>query len=531
MKIKIFKELLINKSYILITFAISLLTILPNIILSPTIKVTIVMVIAILILILISKFSKVVFIFFISYINISNIMIVHTAIHWGYKNADITPRLYAMSLSPAYESIEYLNNYLDYRDLLLGLYILFIIYLIYKYISVCKHTFNLVKRISFISTIMLVSVLTYIPYNLSKTFDEVPYRFNKEPFNMPLKCLKFLNEPRTKELLARKEYMSHSTFNIDKNNISTLYNKVIVIVGESVNKHHMGLYGYNSNTTPFLSSLKKNKNLFTFNVIAPTNQTRYSVPILLTKANVEDYVNLYTHSHSIIKDFYMKGYTTSWISNQGHVGKHDNSISLIGQEADKRVFFNKGDYRKAKTDDSVVDYLNKHKLNSDKELSIIHLMGSHFDYTKRYTKEHMFFNKPKNVIEEYDNSIYFTDYVLENIYKYYSKDEKVLFIYFSDHGEVMADDGNINKIGGHGFNPAYKEEYEVPFVIYSSIDNPRLNKLLEKNKEHYFNMENLNYMIEYISGIREDDNVSYSSNVFTLEPKNIIDYEKLKYYQ
>jgi len=494
--------------------------------LAPTLKFIIFMIISIFTLVLISKFSKVIFSFFLLYINISNILIGHIALHWGYEDANILPRLYTMMVSPNYEKIEYLKNYIDYRDFLLVLYIAFVLYLVFKYIRHCQHSFKSMAKISLIVTTVLVLLLSFIPNHIEDLFKDIPYRYNKEPFNIPLKCIDLFNDPTLEAVEKRNKYLRNQKFTVDKN-MTTLYDKVVVVIGESANKHHMGLYGYDKKTTPFLSSMK-NK-IFIFNAIAPVNQTRYSVPILLTEANVHDFTNQYIYSPSIVKTFYKRGYKTNWISNQGIAGKHDGTVSSLALEADKQVFINKGDFFTAETDDKILNYLDELKENSKKELNVFHLIGSHLAYERRYTKEHLFYNDPKTSIEKYDNTIFFTDYILENIYKHFSNNKKLLLIYVSDHGEVI--DSHTTHLCGHSFNPAHKDEYDIPFIIYSSIENPRLSRLYKQNKKHYFNMENLNYMIEYISGFREDANVSLSSKVFVVDPKNIVDYKDLKYYE
>ncbi len=38
-------------------------------------------------------------------------------------------------------------------------------------------------------------------------------------------------------------------------------------------------------------------------------------------------------------------------------------------------------------------------------------------------------------------------------------------------------------------------------------------------------------MIEYLIGLKDDENISYSSKVFTLNPQNTVDFNQLKYYK
>ncbi len=296
-------------------------------------------------------------------------------------------------------------------------------------------------------------------------------------------------------------------------------------MGESASKNHMSAYNYNKKTTPFLDSLLEYPQSFKYNVIAPTNQTRYSVPIDLTNATVNNF-NLFFTTKSIITTFKEYGYRTYWLSNQGKSGVHENYISTISNEADFTKIANFA-YTDAKHDDVLIEYLDNINMdNNSKEFYLIHLMGSHASYEKRYPEKEALFKNSKDIIEQYDNTIFYTDTILQKIYNKF-KNSKLLFIYLSDHAEVV----NIDK-HGHGFLPAYKDEYEIPLFVYSSVKNNKLNKLKTLNGQSIFNMESFNKFIEYTVGIDENiSNISTSSNVFTLDPVNIIDYNHLKKFK
>jgi glucan phosphoethanolaminetransferase (alkaline phosphatase superfamily) len=178
----------------------------------------------------------------------------------------------------------------------------------------------------------------------------------------------------------------------------------------------------------------------------------------------------------------------------------------------------------AKTDEVILDYLNKMTRNSKKEMMVLHIMGSHSDYINRYKNETALYKNSPNIVQQYDNSIHYTDIILSQIYERY-KHEKLLLIYVSDHGE------NINlENNGHGFLPPFKDEYMVPFVIYSNVKNPRLDELRRDNKKGYFNLENLNSMVQYVSGISTHKNLSFSGDVMAVEPSHIYNFDKLDFY-
>jgi len=110
------------------------------------------------------------------------------------------------------------------------------------------------------------------------------------------------------------------------------------------------------------------------------------------------------------------------------------------------------------------------------------------------------------------------------------QDEKLLFVYFSDHGEVITEQKH-----GHNFTPPCKSEYEIPFVIFSSISNKRLIELQALNQENKINLESLPQIIKYVIGV--DNNISKIStknHVIAMEPKGRYeleqkDYNKIEY--
>jgi len=513
-KKKIRIEFNTNKSYFYFGTLISVLTILPQFVFSPNSTHSLFLAITLILLISLPKFSKILFSVFIIFINLTNILIGHIALHWGYTLADIQPRIEVAFLSPIYETKEYIARYIDYRDYGLILFSCFVLFLLSKFLRHFTHSYKTFRTIGlgvFISVLLAVSF--YI-----NPIKEI------EPFSVPCKICAVIDDANKIDQImqAREEYIRHIKI-VKANKKNQIYDKIIVVMGESVNKNHMSLYGYTIRTTPFLDSLQESRHLYVFNAIAPTNQTRYSIPIDLTEANVHYYQDRYLHSCSILTNFKANHYETYWISNQGRVGKNDSSISSMAYEANTSFFANLN-YLEAKTDEVLLDYLNKLQTNSGKEMYLLHLMGSHSDYINRYNKETALFKNAKNIVEEYDNSVHYSDYILSQIYEKF-KNEKLLLIYISDHGE------NINlENNGHGFLPPFKDEYMVPFVIYSNIKNPRLDEIYRDNKKGYFNLENFNSIVQYVSGISNHKNLSFSHDVMAVEPGNIFNFDKLEFY-
>jgi glucan phosphoethanolaminetransferase (alkaline phosphatase superfamily) len=409
-----------------------------------------------------------------------------------------------MLRAPLYEKVEYLNSFINYQDFIIIAYSVLIIFILKK-IFLSTNNFKIIKLISILIFIILFNILVHKkPLSLVKSYINIykDFYFNNK-------------------LITKRNIYLENLVREDIDYSNSKYNKIIIIQGESVNKHFI-----DKNSSPFISKLLETNSSYIFDIISGSNQTRYSIPMIFTKADVFNWKYNFIHSTSIITDFKDNGYKTYWISNQGHVGKHDDWISNIANEADIRIFFNKGNYTEAKSDNIIIKYLNNIETDKRNEMYIFHLIGSHNGYSKRYTQEHILYKNPEDIVQEYKNTIYFTDYVIKNIFNHFKNKGNILIIYISDHGEVVN-----NSKHGHGFLPPYKEEYQIPLIIYSSIQNDRLKKLYLENKKHFFNSENMNYFIKYISYLSDDINISTSSIVFSRNPKNQFDFNQLKSYE
>ena len=427
-----------------------------------------------------------------------NAILMHLVFHQENPN-NLFGRFEVASLSPPSEIREYIISHINLLDLIAGFYILGAMFLFFKFIK----TFN--------SNYKIISFILYIFIILGLFLGGVLQKII--PFNY---LYAYYEATQWKSFVKQRKSFIKDNFKYNKKQL--FYDTIIVVMGESANKNHMGCYGYEYNTTPFLSDLLR-KGGYKFNVIAAANQTRYAIPIDFSNTSSLDFFH-FKHSFSIVSDFKSYGYKTYWISNQ-YKGKIDGYVTSIAWEADIEHFINKN--TKSLLDVKLdFELLKPFKKNYNKELKqffVIHLMGSHFDYEFRYDKIHRFFKNPKNIFQKYDNTIFYTDYVLKNIFN--NIKGEFLFVYLSDHSEVVS-----TTIKGHGFLPPYKNEYEIPFIIYSSIHNKRIDELKQLNIKR-FNIENLYYMLKYISFMSDENNVSYSNKVISVSPHNIFEYDKM----
>jgi len=416
-------------------------------------------------------------------------------------------------LSPNYEIIEYITNYFNKVDAVIISYASIGLYLLYRLITQHTNTYKLLR----IASIILFSVLYLLLQHTNFLQNMKPYSYIPS----------FIKATQWKSLIAdRNLYLAnHKNIKEDINNVKINYDKIVIIMGESVNRHHMGIYGYPRPTTPFLTRLLKKDNSYRFdNVISSANQTRYAVPIALTDATATNFDRFFKSKSlfSTIKDYGFKSY---WLSNQFVSGLADSFISSIANETDTNSTENfayiPGGATGAKLDSVLLDKLKKIH-TQQKEIYLFHLLGSHFKYSKRYPEGSGIIQNPINKIDEYDNSIFYTDYILSKIFDHF-KNERLLFVYLSDHAEVV----HPNK-SGHGYTPPFRDEYEIPLFIYSSEAN---EKLARYNRKNLFNTENFKTFIEYLVGVKAEYSEStHNDQVISLNPNTVLKYSSLSQY-
>lgn len=264
--------------------------------------------------------------------------------------------------------------------------------------------------------------------------------------------------------------------------------KVVLVIGETIQRGHMGLYGYDKPTSEFLSHIpSKNLILFT-DVISPYAQTTLSFRKIVTFQNYEneDAKEWFKYNH-LINVFNSINYQTIWISNQD-IG------SEIAALSSKNIFVSgiKDWWEESFVDEKVLPYIAQEKRKDEKQFFVIHLMGAHASYTNRYPKEFEFFEysvfKNQKYIARYDNALRYNSYVLWQIFKNF-EDEDAIVIFLSDHGEEMMEkDG---KFVGHGDDRLSRFMVEIPLIFYVSDTFIQKHlKLYEKLQE----VRNLPYM-------------------------------------
>ena len=188
-----------------------------------------------------------------------------------------------------------------------------------------------------------------------------------------------------------------------------------------------------------------------------------------------------------------------FISNQ--LPNH-SFIDFLGEQADEHYFLKKEEALQGNHyDEDLLQKLDEILPKADASSSahyhyryrklfvVLHSYGSHFNYQERYPRSFAYF-KPdsrseaksenrRDLLNAYDNTIRYTDYILHGIIERLQKWEGVqtktdgvydqptsAMLYTSDHGENIFDDDRHLFL--HAAPKASDYELHVPFIIWTS---------------------------------------------------------------
>ncbi|HJB84213.1 MAG TPA: lipid A phosphoethanolamine transferase [Candidatus Alistipes merdigallinarum] len=260
-----------------------------------------------------------------------------------------------------------------------------------------------------------------------------------------------LSLDRWKQSEAYPETSKNFTFNAVRTARAEGREIYVMVIGEASRATSWSLFGYERETTPRLSQ-RVGSGLVPFDdVLTQSNATHKSVPVLLSPVSALNFDEIYGEK-SIITAFKEAGFRTLFISNQV---PNRSLIDYFSAEADRRIDISPREgqlYTDNRPDGEMLPYLRDAILSTEENLFIVlHTYGSHFDYTKRYphdfakfTPDHLMSVSKENremLRNSYDNSVYYTDYVLDQIIQLLDSTKACTALYYcADHGEDLMDD-------------------------------------------------------------------------------------------
>ena len=334
---------------------------------------------------------------------------------------------------------------------------------------------------------------------------------------------------------------------------------IVLVIGESYNKHHSQLYGYNMPTTPRQLAMAEAGSLVPFSdVVAPWNLTSYVFKNVLSLHTVGDPGEWC--DYPLFPEVFRKaGYHVTFITNQflpeaGEAVYDFSGGFFLNNPILSKAQFDTRNERLHRFDEGVLEeYKNLKEEDKAHNLIILHLMGQHVMYKSRYpqwSRKHLLApmydrpdltNKQKLIVADYDNSVLYNDSIVAAITQQFT-DKEAVVIYMPDHGEEIYNGRPYMYGRMHSPDIDYRlarEEFEIPFWIWGSpkyIENhPYGWQAIQAAKDRPMMTDCLAHLLLYLGGIHTKD---YREKYNVISPKydmnrprilkGTTDYNKLK---
>jgi len=251
----------------------------------------------------------------------------------------------------------------------------------------------------------------------------------------------------------------------------------IYVVGETARAHNYQGAGYERNTTPHTKELGLE---YVATLDSCGTSTAVSVPCMFSELTRNDYDHRQALAQDNLLDVLVRaGVDAQWIENNGGdkgVATRINKITIDTKSQNE--FCNS----KSCLDIALLDDFESNiEQMSGNRVLVLHMIGSHGPtYYQRYPKEMTRFlpDCPRadiencsleSIVNTYDNTIAYTDYVLAQTIKRLQKLESsynTALLYVSDHGESLGEGGLFL----HGLPYSLAPEYQkkVPLMFWAS---------------------------------------------------------------
>lgn len=248
---------------------------------------------------------------------------------------------------------------------------------------------------------------------------------------------------------------------------------VVFIIGETTRWDHMGIFGYERNTTP---KLAQEKNLAAFRGYSCDTATKLSLRCMFVREGGADNNPQRTlKEQNVFAVLKQLGFSSDLYAMQSEMWFYSNTMAdnisyreQIGAEPRNRG--------KTVDDMLLIDEMqNSLAQNPEgKHLIILHTKGSHFNYTQRYPRSYAQW-RPEcigvdsgctkaQMINSYDNSVTYVDHFITSVFDQL-RDKKAIVFYAADHGESINEREHLH---GTPRNMAPPEQFRVPMLVWMS---------------------------------------------------------------
>jgi lipid A ethanolaminephosphotransferase len=272
---------------------------------------------------------------------------------------------------------------------------------------------------------------------------------------------------------------------------------IIMIVGETVRADHWGLNGYERQTTPRLS---KEQNIINYpNISSCGTSTAISVPCMFSLSDRENFdIDTAANTENTFDVIAKGGVSVLWRDNNSD----SKGVAIRQRFEDFRTPERNTECDLECRDVGMLVGLQDFIDQQEKDIFIVlHQMGNHGPaYYKRYPKAFEKYTpacqsaelsncSDQEIINAYDNTIFYTDYFLSKVIELLKNNAQQFqgsMIYVSDHGESLGENGIY--LHGLPYSFAPESQTRVPLTVWtntnSDIDIEATRRLAQNANSH-----------------------------------------------
>ena len=398
-----------------------------------------------------------------------------------------------------------------------------------------------------------------------QTIGEVEHSLAYEPHtNMYQPPMRLAFSIRSNQLIARQ--LDNLVATLDKATVDSCDMKstnIVLIIGESFNKRHAQLYGYDKKNMPNQVRLEKTGLLTKLdNVVAPWNLTSFVFKHLMTTYCVGDTADWCDYP-LFCQLFRKAGYKVTFLTNQflpqakEAVYDFSGGFFINNERLSAEQFDVRNDKLHVFDEGLLADWDNLQTSNLKPQtpsLTIFHLMGQHVSYRIRcpnskkkwgadnYPDDMDMPAKRRKMMADYDNAVWYNDSVVNQIVERF-KGEDAVIIYMPDHGEEVFGPGARHFCGRMHDAVISKrladEEFSIPMWIYCTpkykAGHPDVFRAIKQAKGKKFMTDATSHLLMGLAGIHSKyyrADYDLLSSQYNSERKRILknttDYDSLK---
>lgn len=251
---------------------------------------------------------------------------------------------------------------------------------------------------------------------------------------------------------------------------------VVLVVGETARAANFSLGGYARETNPQLQA--RNDIVYFDNFTSCGTHTAYSLPCMFSSLGRKDFkLDQFNQHDDLLSLIANAGINTLWIDNNSGCKGVCNGTEII-READLAASYPQYCQSGECHDGVLVEALQKALKRKGDLFIVLHQKGSHGPlYHKRVPAEFARFQPAcdkadlakctqEKIVNAYDNTILYTDHVLNGVIEALKGEELASMLYASDHGESLGEKGMY--LHGAPYMLAPSEQTHIPAILWMS---------------------------------------------------------------